>query len=331
MGQKVSPIGFRTGVTIGWKSRWFAPKSNYGEFLVEDELVRRFIDKRLNRQPPYAAIGMIEIERTREEMKVILMTARPGLVIGPRGAEVDKLKDALENLTNRHVNINIIEIKNPDLNAQLVAEGIAEQLKRRASYRRALKQRCEATMQVGAKGVKIIISGRLGGAEMCRKETQFKGSIPLHTLEANVDYGFAPSFTTYGVIGVKVWIYRGMFGDEPEEEDKVRSEAMTRARRRRERESPGRPRGGGGGRGRRPDGGAGQTPMQRPGGSRLGSVQKAPAPATTKEASPTGEDKPVAEQPAGDRIAEVPKDQEIPKTELSSESQPPQTDKSGEV
>jgi len=234
MGQKVSPTGFRTGVTIGWKSRWFAPKSNFGEFLVEDARIREFIDRKLNRQPPYAAVSSIEIDRTREEVKVILKTARPGLVIGPRGSEVDKLKAELEDLTDRHVNINIVELKNPDLDAKLVAEGIAEQLKRRASFRRAMKQRAEATMQAGAKGVKIMVSGRLGGAEMRRSETIIKGSIPLHTLEADVDYGFATSFTTYGTIGVKVWIYRGMFSEQAPEEDQVARRAMTRARRRRE-------------------------------------------------------------------------------------------------
>jgi len=268
MGQKVSPISFRTGVTIGWKSRWFAPKSNYGEFLVEDERIRRFIDRRLNRQPPYAAVSGIEIERTREEVKVIIRTARPGLVIGPKGAEVDKLKGEMEELTDRRVNINIVEIRNPDLDAQLVAEGISEQLKRRASFRRTMKQRAEATMQAGAKGVKIIISGRLGGAEMSRTESAIMGSIPLHTLEADVDYGFAPCFTTYGVIGVKVWLYRGMFGEAPpEEEQQQRSAdaAMTRARRRRER--TGGTRGGAGGE---------RAPRQaRPGGSRLGGQRQA--------------------------------------------------------
>jgi small subunit ribosomal protein S3 len=259
MGQKVSPIGFRTGVTIGWKSRWFAPKSSYGEFLVEDEHIRRFIDARLNRQPPYAAVSEVEIERTREELKVILKTARPGLVIGPKGAEVDKLKDALENLTNRRVNINILEIRNPDLDARLVADGIASQLKRRASFRRTMKQRAETTMQAGAKGVKIIISGRLGGAEMSRSEALIMGSIPLHTLEADVDYGFVPSFTSYGTIGVKVWIHRGMFGEAVTEEDQATASAMTRARRRRERRV--------GGRG--PGESAPQATM-RPGGSRLG-------------------------------------------------------------
>ncbi|MBI5723424.1 MAG: 30S ribosomal protein S3 [Planctomycetes bacterium] len=240
MGQKVSPIGFRTGVTIPWKSRWFAPKGSYGEFLVEDEKIRKFIDKRLNRRPPFAAVSCVEIERTREEVKVILRTARPGLVIGPKGAEVDKLKAEIEELTNRRVNVNIIEIKNPDLDAQLLAESIAEQLKRRASFRRTMKQRSEQTMQAGARGVKISISGRLGGAEIARRETEIMGSIPLHTLEADVDYGFAPCFTTYGTIGVKVWIYRGMFGEAPTEEDNAARVAMTRARRRRERTDTGR-------------------------------------------------------------------------------------------
>ncbi|MBL7134136.1 MAG: 30S ribosomal protein S3 [Phycisphaerae bacterium] len=248
MGQKVSPIGFRTGITIGWKSRWFAPKSNYGEFLVEDERIRRFIDNRLNRQPPYAGISSVEIERTREEVKVIIKTARPGLVIGPRGAEVDRLREALEELTDRRVSINILEIRRPDLDAQLVAEAIAEQLKRRASFRRALRQRVEQTMQAGAKGVKITVAGRLGGTEIARSETKMMGSIPLHTLEADVDYGFTPSFTTYGAIGVKVWIYRGMFGEKAAEEP-LGEAGMTRPRRRRQaRELRDRPAGPGQGR-----------------------------------------------------------------------------------
>lgn len=219
MGQKVNPIGFRTGITLGWKSRWYAPKSNYGEFLVEDQKVRKFLDTKLNRTPPFAAVSSIEIERTREEVKVILKTARPGIVIGPKGAEVDNLKSALENLTDRRVNINIVEVRDPDLDAQLVAEGIAEQLKRRSSFRRTMKQRGEGSMQAGARGVKIQLSGRLGGAEMSRTEKLILGSIPLHTLEADVDYGFVPCFTTYGCIGVKVWIYRGLFGEQPTEEE----------------------------------------------------------------------------------------------------------------
>ncbi len=245
MGQKVSPTGFRTGITKDWRSRWFAPKSNYGEFLVEDAKVRRFIDKRLNQQPPYAAISDIEIDRTREEVKIVLRTARPGLVIGPRGAEVDKLKGELEELTDRRVSVSIIEIKNPDINAQLVAAGIAEQLKRRSSFRRTIKQRCESAMAAGAKGIKIQCSGRLGGAEMSRTETQSLGSIPLQTLDADVDYGFVHCFTTYGALGVKVWIYRGRFKDEGRTTD----ESAPTGLRPGGRGGRGGPRGGGGGRG----------------------------------------------------------------------------------
>jgi small subunit ribosomal protein S3 len=213
MGQKCSPIGFRTGITLGWKSRWFAPKAAFGTFLIEDQHVRDYIDKRLNRQPPYAAVSEVEIERTRDDVRVTLHTARPGLVIGPKGAEIEKLREAVEDLIQRKVTLNVMEIKNPDLNAQLVAEAISEQLKRRAAFRRVMKQHCEGAMANGAKGVKIICSGRLGGAELARSETQILGSIPLQTLQANVDYGLAVSVTTYGTIGIKVWIYLGMFDE----------------------------------------------------------------------------------------------------------------------
>jgi len=214
VGQKVNPIGFRTGITEGWKSRWYAPKAAYGEFLVEDAKIRKYVDNKLNRQPPYAAVSKIEIERTRNEVKVILYTARPGLVIGPRGAEVDKLKEELENLVDRKISVNIIEIKNPDVDAQLTAEAVAEQLTKRASFRRVMKMRCEATLSAGAKGIKVICSGRLGGSEIARSEKQVFGSIPLQTLQAYVDYGYAIARCTYGTIGVKVWIYRGMYGEE---------------------------------------------------------------------------------------------------------------------
>jgi len=214
MGQKVSPIGFRTGITLGWKSRWYAPKAAYGSFLIEDQKIRNFLDTRLNKQPPYAAVAKIEIERPRDDVRIFLHTARPGLVIGPKGAEVDKLREALEELIQRKVSLNIVEIKQPELNAQLVGEAIAEQLKRRAAFRRLMKQQCEAALAAGAKGVKIICSGRLGGAEIARSEAQIMGSIPLHTLQANVDYGLSICKTTYGIIGIKVWIYQGMFNDE---------------------------------------------------------------------------------------------------------------------
>ena len=214
MGQKVNPIGFRTGITEGWRSRWYAPKAAYGDFLVEDARIRKFIDERLNRRPPYAAVAKVEIERTRNEVKVFIHTARPGVVIGPRGSEIDRLKDALESMFDRQIALNVVEIKNPDLNAQLVAEGIAEQLLKRASFRRVMKMRCESAMGAGALGVKVLCAGRLGGSEMARKELQSRGSVPLVTLQAHVDYGMATSKTTYGTIGVKVWINLGHYGDE---------------------------------------------------------------------------------------------------------------------
>jgi len=213
VGQKVNPIGFRVGITEDWRSRWYAPKPAFGEFLVEDQKIRQYIDQRLNRQPPYAGVSRADIERTRNEVKVILHTPRPGMVIGPRGAEVDRLKDQLEQLIDRKVSLNIMEVKDPDRDAQLVAGSIAEQLKRRASFRRVMKQRCEAAMAAGAKGIKIICKGRLGGSEMSRRETQLLGSIPLQTLQARVDYGYAISLTTYGTIGVRVWIYKGRYDE----------------------------------------------------------------------------------------------------------------------
>ena len=214
MGQKVSPIGFRTGITLGWQSTWFAPKADYGDFLVEDQKIRQYVDSRFNRRMPKGAVAKTEIIRTRNEVKVTLHSARPGVVIGPRGGEVDRFREELEEMTGRKISVNVIEIKEPDLNAALVAESIAEQLGKRASFRRTMKQYCESAMNAGAKGVKIICSGRLAGSEMARKETQKLGSIPLHTLDANVDYAVATSRTTYGAIGIKVWIYKGKFGEE---------------------------------------------------------------------------------------------------------------------
>src|SRR5687767_7098484 len=232
MGQKVNPTGFRVGITEDWKSRWYAPKAAYGDFLIEDFKIRKLIDSKLNRRPPFAGISEIFIERTREEVTVTLKTARPGLVIGPKGAEVDKLREELEDLIHRKVApVKVIEIKNPDLNAQLVAEGIAEQLKKRASFRRVLKMRMETTMQAGAKGIKIQVSGRLGGGEIARTEKATTGSVPLTTLQADVNYGYAIAFTTFGTIGVKTWIYRGMYGEEVLETDVRPGGPMRRGRR----------------------------------------------------------------------------------------------------
>lgn len=231
MGQKCHPFGFRVGITEAHKSRWYAPKSLYGELLVEDQKIREFIDKRLNRQPPFAAVSDVHIERTREELKVIIHTARPGLVIGPKGAEIERLTHDLQEMTGRNVSISCVEIANPDLNAQLVAESIAEQLQKRAAFRRVMKAKADAAIAAGAKGIKIQVSGRLGGAELARTEKMIVGNIPLQTLQANVDYGFAEAYMTYGVIGIKVWIYKGMYRELTEGEVESRAAgARPRAR-----------------------------------------------------------------------------------------------------
>ena len=233
MGQKSHPFGFRLGVTEAHRSRWYAPKALYGELLVEDEKIRKYLDNRLNRTPPNAFVSDIHIERTREELKVIVRTARPGLVIGPKGAEVDRMPEELQYMTGRKVSISIIEIRDPDMDAQLVAENVAEQLKKRMGFRRVVKMRSEAVMQAGAQGVKIQISGRLGGAEMSRRMDVRLGALPLSTLQANINYGFAESLTTYGIIGVKVWIYKGPYSSEQEENQSNAAGAQARARGRR--------------------------------------------------------------------------------------------------
>ena len=223
MGQKTHPFGFRVGVTEAHKSRWFAPKALFGELLVEDYKIRKYLDRRLNRTPPYAAVSDVLIERTREELTVIVKTARPGTVVGQKGAGIEQLTSDLQALTGRKVAIRVIEIKNPEIDAKLLGETIAEQLKKRANFRRVLKQRCEAAMQNGAKGVRIQLSGRLGGAEMSRTRDMRLGSIPLSTLQANVDFALSESLTTYGVIGVKVWVFKGLFTEN--EEDQTQSTA----------------------------------------------------------------------------------------------------------
>jgi small subunit ribosomal protein S3 len=234
VGQKTHPFGFRVGITEVHKSRWYAPKALFAELLVEDFRIRKYVDKRLNRTPPFAAVADIHIERTREELTILVKTARPGLVIGPKGAEIDRLTQDLQALTGRKVSVKILEIKNPDTNATLIAEAIAEQMKKRSNFRRLLKQRCEAAMQNGAKGVRIFVAGRLGGSEMARRFDTRLGSIPLSTLQANVDYACVPSLTSYGTIGVKVWVYKGMFTDSEDEQlDSRAAGARARARGRR--------------------------------------------------------------------------------------------------
>lgn len=204
MGQKVNPVGLRIGVIRDWESKWYAGKE-YANLLHEDIKIRDILKKRLND----AAVPTIEIERAANRVNITIHTAKPGMVIGKGGSEVENLRQLLSNITNKKVHINISEIKTPELNAQLVAESIAQQLERRISFRRAMKQSIQRSMRAGAKGIKTMVSGRLGGAEIARSEGYSEGTVPLHTLRADIDYGFAEAHTTYGRLGVKVWLYRG--------------------------------------------------------------------------------------------------------------------------
>lgn len=205
MGQKVNPHGLRVGVIKDWDSRWFTGKKNFGNMIVEDYKIRKFLKNRL-----YAAgISKVEIERNATKTKFHIHCAKPGIVIGKGGAEIEKLKAEVEKMVEGNVYINIVEVRSPDKNAQLVAENIASQLERRVSFRRAMKQSIGRTMKLGAKGIKVRVAGRLGGAEIARSESYHEGTIPLQTLRADIDYGFAEANTTYGKLGVKVWIYKG--------------------------------------------------------------------------------------------------------------------------
>jgi small subunit ribosomal protein S3 len=214
MGQKVNPVGFRTGIMRGWQSRWYAAKGDYSTLLLEDKKVRDFVKKHPQRNYKAAGIDRIEIERTRDEVKVVLFVARPGLIIGKKGQEVEILQEELQNLIGRRVNLKIEEVHRPEIYAQLVAEKIAEQLSKRSSFRRTMKRALEETMDAGAKGIKIQLAGRLGGAEMARREKANAGSIPLSTLRAKIDYGFTEAMTAQGHIGVQVWINQGMYDGE---------------------------------------------------------------------------------------------------------------------
>ena len=213
MGQKTNPVGFRLGVIRTWDSRWFDEK-NFDKKLEEDVMLRKYVQNRLQR----ASVSKIVIERTPKQITLSIHTARPGIVIGRKGAEVDKLKEELQRITGKDVQLNINEIKRPELDAQLVADNIANQLAGKISFRRAMKKAMMSTMRMGAEGIRISCSGRLGGAEMARREQYKQGRIPLHTLRADIDYATSTSFTTYGTIGVKVWICRGeVIGDMMEE------------------------------------------------------------------------------------------------------------------
>ena len=205
MGQKVNPHGLRIGIIKDWDTKWYANKKNFSDLLVEDVKIRKYIKKRLF----ISGISRIEIERAANKIKVNVHTAKPGLVIGKGGAGIEDLRKEVEKLTGKNVLINITEIKVPELDAQLVAENIASQLEKRISFRRAMKQSMSRAMKIGAKGIKTAVAGRLGGAEIARNEHYHEGTIPLQTLRADIDYGFAEADTTYGKLGVKVWIYKG--------------------------------------------------------------------------------------------------------------------------
>ncbi len=212
---------------MGWKSRWYASKKEYSELLIEDFKIRKFVHAKYK----FAGIPKVEIERTRDEVKVILFTARPGVIIGRKGQEVEQLQDELQGLVGRRINIKIEEISRPELQAQLVAEDIAEQLSKRASFRRTMKRSIEQTMEAGAKGIKVQLAGRLGGAEMARREKQIAGSIPLSTLRAMIDYGFTEAMTAQGHIGVQVWINQGMYEDQTDGADAQEGQAQKKPKR----------------------------------------------------------------------------------------------------
>ncbi len=205
MGQKVNPHGLRVGVIKDWDSRWFANKDTFGDTLVEDYKVRNYVKKTLFA----AGVPRIEIERDAVRVRINIHCAKPGLVIGKGGTEIEKLRASIEKMVKKPVIVNIVEVKQPDMSAQLVAESVCAQLERRVSFRRAMKQSIQRTMRLGAKGIKIRVAGRLGGAEIARSEVYHEGTIPLHTIRADIDYGFAEADTTFGKIGVKVWIYNG--------------------------------------------------------------------------------------------------------------------------
>jgi len=204
LGQKVHPHGFRLGITRTWESRWFSQK-DYGDFLIEDLRLREFIKKRLAQ----ASISKIEIERAAGKIRLIIHTARPGIVIGPKGSEIEKLRREILKMTGKDVIVDIKEIRRPEIDAQLIAENVAQQLERRVAFRRAMKKSVTSALKSGAKGIRIATAGRLGGAEMARREWYREGRVPLHTLRADIQYGFAQARTTYGVIGVKVWVFKG--------------------------------------------------------------------------------------------------------------------------
>ena len=280
MGQKVNPYGFRLGVTTDWKSRWYSDRE-YKEYVVEDWKIRDYLAKQLER----AAVSRIEVERTRDRLRVDIHTARPGIVIGRRGAEADRLKKHLEELTGlqNRIQLNIQEIKQPELDAALIAQGIADQLAGRVSFRRAMKRAIQTVQKAGAQGVRVQCAGRLGGSEMSRRESYREGRVPLHTLRADIDYGFREAKTTYGRIGVKVWIYKGnILPYKISTEEKISREAAMAVGETSGQNRPRRVISAGGGR-RRPE-------------------QGAPGEAGETSATPASAEAPAAEEPLGGTI-----------------------------
>jgi len=217
MGQKVNPIGLRLGINRGWDSIWFAKKKEFGKYLIEDFKIRKYIKKNIVN----SGVSEIIIERSSKKCTVSIHTSRPGFVIGKKGADIEKIKKNISKITDNEVLINIKEIKKPELNANLAAENIAQQLVKRIAYRRAMKRAMQSAMRLNAKGIKVMVSGRLAGNEIARTEWLREGSIPLHTLRANLDYGEAEALTTYGIIGVKVWIYKGELFEKDVEKEKI--------------------------------------------------------------------------------------------------------------
>ncbi|MCD2189462.1 MULTISPECIES: 30S ribosomal protein S3 [Actinomycetospora] len=271
MGQKINPHGFRLGITTDWKSRWYADKQ-YADYVAEDVKIRRMLSKGMER----AGISKVEIERTRDRVRVDIHTARPGIVIGRRGAEADRLRGNLEKLTGKQVQLNILEVKGAEADAQLVAQGVAEQLSNRVSFRRAMRKAMQSAMRSpGVKGIRVQCSGRLGGAEMSRSEFYREGRVPLHTLRAEIDYGLFEARTNFGRIGVKVWIYKGdVVGGKREAERQAALDAATREPRRGNR-------GGGNDRPRGRRSGASGTTGSGTEAGRAAAEQAANAPATT--------------------------------------------------
>ena len=217
MGQKINPIGLRLGINRGWDSTWFAKKKDFGKYLIEDFKIRKYIKSNILN----SGVSEIIIERSSKKCTVSINTSRPGFVIGKKGADIEKIKKNIQKITDSDVNVNIKEIKKPELNANLAAENISQQLVKRIAYRRAMKRAIQSAMRLGARGIKVIVSGRLAGNEIARTEWLREGSIPSHTLRANIDYGFAEALTTYGIIGIKVWIYKGELFEKDVDKQKM--------------------------------------------------------------------------------------------------------------